>query len=65
MPTVTKPKFTHKHNKDGTHDSVCFACLATVVSLRDEEDLPRHEAAHICDPIRLYQLGRLERRKQL
>ena len=57
MPTVTRDRFTHRHNKDGTHDSICFACLATIVSVRDENDLLRYEATHICDPVRLHQLG--------
>ncbi len=52
-------RFPHRSNKDGSFDSICPACLATVISVRNEQDLPRHEAVHGCDPLRLAQLGQL------
>lgn len=58
MPPTAKPDFPHRHNKDGSYDSICTVCLATVASLQAEEDLARFEATHVCNPMRLYQLGR-------
>ena len=31
--------FVHRHNQDGTHDSICSACLATVGSTQNEVEL--------------------------
>jgi hypothetical protein len=56
LPT-TSQKFPHRHNLDGSYDSICIACLATVATVRCEEQLPRVESAHVCDPIRLYQIS--------
>ena len=43
------PKFAHRSNPDGTSDSICFRCIATVASVRDERELLRYEQQHICD----------------
>lgn len=55
LPTA-KPDFPHRLNKDGTHDSICRVCLATVASVGNEDDLAHYEAMHVCNPMRLYQL---------
>ena len=55
LPTA-KPDFPHRHNQDGSHDSICRVCLATVASVENEGDLAHHEATHVCNPMRLYQL---------
>ena len=57
MYTDAGPGFTYRHNEDGSHDSICMGCLATVASVMSEGLLARHEATHICSPIRLYQLS--------
>jgi hypothetical protein len=41
-------KFVHRVNGDGTHDSVCRICFATVATVRDETDLYTKERAHVC-----------------
>jgi hypothetical protein len=51
------PAFSYRHNEDGSHDSICMGCLVTVASVMSEGLLARHEAAHVCNPIRLYQLS--------
>jgi hypothetical protein len=56
LPT-TSQKFPHRHNSDGSYDSICTTCLATVATARHEEQLSREESAHVCDPIRLYQVS--------
>ena len=57
MPLHAKSAFPHRHNGNGSHDSICTVCLATVASVMNEGELARHEAVHVCDPIRLYQLN--------
>lgn len=59
MRPSAKRKFVHRPNKNGTHDSICCACLATIVSLKDDDDLALYESSHICDPVKLCQLGSL------
>ena len=46
-------EFPHRMNKDGTIDSVCPRCFATVGRSTWEAELDRMEAAHICDAARL------------
>jgi len=57
MSTQTSPRFPHRHNNDGSHDSICTACLATVARREDENELLEFELSHVCDPIRLFQHG--------
>jgi hypothetical protein len=56
LPTASQ-KFPHRHNPDGSYDSICTVCLATVATVRREEQLQVEESAHVCDPIRLYQIS--------
>jgi hypothetical protein len=53
-------KFPHRHNSDGSYDSICTACFVTVASVRDEELLRGHELAHVCDPVNLYRIESLK-----
>ena len=46
--------FPHRHNANGTHDSICTVCFATVATVQYECELARLESAHVCDPINLY-----------
>ena len=41
-------RFPHRHNKDGSHDSICISCFATVASVRNEVELAQHEQDHVC-----------------
>lgn len=50
-------RFHHRHNRNGTHDSICLACYLTVASTGEEFELARHENAHACDPVQLYQVS--------
>jgi len=43
------PRYPHRENKDGSYDSICTACFATIASVRNETELARHERAHVCD----------------
>lgn len=57
-------RFPHRTNPDGTIDSICPHCFATIGTSTWEADLESIEAAHVCDPARLtYYKDRIERRK--
>ena len=50
--------FPHRHNRDGSHDSICPKCYATIASFRDETELAGSERDHSCEPVRLSLLTR-------
>jgi len=41
-------EFPHRHNADGTYDSICRRCFRTIATERVEEDLKAEELAHHC-----------------
>jgi hypothetical protein len=42
------PAFSHRHNRDGSHDSICVKCFATIATERIEEMLAESEQKHVC-----------------
>jgi hypothetical protein len=46
----TQGQFAHRTNGDGTVDSICRMCFATIATSHWETDLERKEKEHICDP---------------
>jgi len=50
MLTLLKPLFPHRHNHDGSHDSICPICFVTVATVQNEWELASHESAHVCEP---------------
>lgn len=42
--------FAHRTNRDGTTDSICRYCFATVCTSTWETDLTQAERNHVCDP---------------
>jgi hypothetical protein len=52
LAEITCP-FPHRHNRDGSYDSICLKCYATVASFRDEAELAAPERDHSCEPVRL------------
>jgi len=45
--------FVHRHNLDGTVDSICTICARTVGSDEQESNLAAAEVRHICEnPLR-------------
>ena len=50
---LAQPKFPHRSNVDGTIDSICPRCFATIGTSTWEADLERIEAEHVCEPSRL------------
>jgi len=49
--------FHHRHNENGSMDSICLHCYLTVASDPDEQQLFFQERDHYCDPLRLHQLA--------
>lgn len=55
MTTLQKINFPHRHNADGSHDSICAVCYVTVASAYEESELATSEKAHRCDLEILFQ----------
>lgn len=47
---TTGVQFAHRFNRNGTTDTICRQCLATVATATWEAELERAERAHACDP---------------
>jgi hypothetical protein len=45
--------YPHRHNENGTYDSICLKCFATVATTLTEPELAFYDRRHICDPILL------------
>ena len=56
MPALRDTPFPHRRNPDGSYDSICVVCFATVGSSKTEDELEIAEQDHTCDQTRLYQL---------
>ena len=46
-------RYPHRVNHDGTIDSICPRCFATIGSSTCEADLERLESRHVCEAARL------------
>ena len=51
-------EFAHRYNEDGTHESICMDCLATITTVGSETELYQHESVHVCDPVNLNRMNR-------
>jgi hypothetical protein len=49
--------FPHRHNGNGTHDSICTECMTTVATVLREAELAGFEFRHVCDPVRVFQIS--------
>jgi hypothetical protein len=56
MTLGNRLSFMHRSNEDGTVDSICKTCFATVATERSEAALERYESKHVCDSHRLERL---------
>lgn len=52
--------FSHRHNPDGTFDSICRECFITVATTQYESELASKERSHVCNPglVELYNKSR-------
>ena len=64
MSPPTSLHFPHRRNDDGTYESMCTTCLATVAKRSDESELLEFELDHVCDPVRLFARGDLSASEQ-
>lgn len=48
MGTSSAASFRHRHNPDGTWDSICMKCFLTVKTAAKEDDLEKSEKSHDC-----------------
>jgi len=48
MSESSVPAFKHRHNREGTWDSICVKCYLTVATAANEEGLCTAEEAHDC-----------------
>lgn len=48
--TYVDSKFAHRDNRNGTFDSICRECFATIATAQWEASLEAAERAHVCDP---------------
>jgi hypothetical protein len=48
LMSATPIQFPHRHNSDGTYDSICPKCYRTVDTQRLEGSLAAEEKAHVC-----------------
>ena len=58
MDPVRHPVFAHRQNKEGTVDSICMKCFATVALSLREAEVEQREHGHRCDPEALERLNR-------
>lgn len=50
MDLPVTPSFAHRYNRNGTIDSICKSCFATIATSNWEFALEQKELAHSCDP---------------
>lgn len=53
MSSSAIDKFSHRQNEDGTFDSICRSCFATIATTKSEHQLDSFERAHVCDALAL------------
>ena len=56
--TMPIQEFERSHNEDGTHETTCMECLATIATVGSETELYQHELVHVCDPVNLNRMNR-------
>ncbi|MGH9590092.1 MAG: hypothetical protein ACRD25_06835 [Terracidiphilus sp.] len=56
-------EFVHRSNRDGTTDTICRNCFATVATAIWEAELERKERSHDCDPWTIQRFQKLGRRE--
>jgi hypothetical protein len=57
MVSQSTSRFPHRHNRDGSYDSICISCYATVASVQNEADLAQLEQDHVCNMVFLDYAG--------
>ena len=55
------PFFPHRLNKDGSYDSICLQCFATVATAATSAALDEHDIEHTCREESLLKRGVMSR----
>lgn len=58
MLSQSHHRFFHRENRDGTFDSICGECFATVASDQFKANLTKAEKNHVCAAWRIETLKR-------
>ncbi len=54
-------KFIHRINEDGSIDSICRDCFATIATARSRGQLEPEERKHACEPMLLARYGQYKK----
>jgi hypothetical protein len=54
---TSENNFKHRHNQDGSFDSICPLCFRTIDTRLRQEELDQDESSHICDAVDLMWKG--------
>jgi hypothetical protein len=54
---MDSPIYPHRRNRDGSFDSICPVCFATVAHSKTDAELVEIDKAHICDSAYLAERG--------
>jgi hypothetical protein len=57
--------FPHRQNRDGSLDSICITCFATVGSASTDAELSDFDKKHVCDPGQLSDQASFHRRAEM
>ena len=49
MPEAQTDPYPRRPNKDGSFDSICPRCFATVATANDAASLDDHNRKHVCE----------------
>jgi hypothetical protein len=59
MSVLREPFFPHRRNRDGSYDSICLTCFATVGS-GTQEELVKRDKEHVCESSGVAERGLLD-----
>jgi hypothetical protein len=51
MDDSETPDFPHRINADGTYESICILCFATVAAAQNLAELRDRHKVHVCQPV--------------
>jgi hypothetical protein len=57
--------YPRRRNPDGSSDSICLTCFATIVNSKSEDELAEHEKAHVCISSVLTERARFSRTEDM
>jgi hypothetical protein len=58
------PFFPHRRNSDGSIDTICPKCFATVANVKTEAEVVEYKGDHVCDATNTWEQGRLKSSKE-